>query len=268
MSISTKITTFEHMLNATVHGVSSSSSGFPVGNLLVPMPNCYWKSNQADYHHQITLKFETMSMSNMMVLVTAEEENSETLAGIDADIEYANAADGTWTSVSNLVEPGITEGTQIKLFRYDTTILARYWRITLNGYDSPDQYPPEYTKLYSAWIGREWTLGAHAWPAVDTPEYRLIEAKLPYGIKHATPVKYAPSIEFDREYLLTGDDIAQFNCIMKFYAGLPIVVQEGDDPPFMALVVGDFMETEITNDIKIGKIRFKTIPVLGWDKVY
>jgi len=269
MSISTKIITFAHMVNATVCSASSEASGFPAGNLVVPAPNCYWKSNQADHHHQIVLDIKVANPSNVMALITAEEENSSTLVGIDADVEFANTADGTWTSVENLIEPGIVDGSQIKLFRYDAQLPSRYWRVTLNGYDSPDYYPPDQTKLYGAWIGREWTFNRpYAWPTDDTKRYELVEADLPYGMKHLTPLMYAPSMEFDRRYLLTGDDITAFNCVMIYFNGMPVIVQEGDDLPFLASIVSDFTVTEMTPDVKIAEFKLKTIPVLDWSKAY
>jgi hypothetical protein len=270
MSASTKITIFDQMTDALIHSVTSEATGFLAENLVAPMPNCYWKSNEADTQHQIVLNLQAMKYSNVFMLITAHEENSDTLAGIGAEIEYANTADGTWTAVSNLVDPGIIDGLQLKLFRYDfAAYINQYWRITLLGYESPDYYPPDATMLYSAWIGREWTLNVpHAWPSDTKLNYEFNPAKLAYGMRHTMPLAYAPTIELEREYLLTGDDVQTFEYIMQYQSGMPVCIQEGENSPFLATIVDVFTRQQVTPDIQLARIRIRTIPILRWDKGY
>lgn len=270
MSVSTKIITFDQMREAVVYSASSTASGFVADNLVVPMPNCYWKSNAADTQHQIILNLGMPKYSNVLVLITAEEEDADTLTGIEADVAYGNTAAGTFTSVSNPVDPGITDGVQIKLCRYDLPSYPnQFWRITLVGYDSPDYYPPDATKLYGAWIGREYTVEVpHGWPVTEKPEYELAPATLGYAMRHNRPVPDASVTERQRQYLLTGTDMTTFEDVMTYHAGLPIVIQEGDDDPFLATITKGFVVVRITSDIELGKIAMKTLPVLDWDKDY
>jgi len=231
MSASTKLTTFGQMRDAVVHSASSEASAHLADNLVALEPNFYWESDQSDYQHQIVIDLGRPHRSNMVVIATRNVEAEPTLDGVDITVSYGN--DGTaFTEVSNAVDPGITDGSVIKPFRFDLTDNEyRYWKVVVSGYDSPNYYPPDPTRLAGVWVGRERELSMpHAWPANDNEVFPADNVRLPYGMGFAIGRNMRPHVIFSRRYLFIDSDYDDFSgSLSDSGTGTPVVLQEGDD---------------------------------------